>query len=184
VLRSKDKAAEDGDIYSVTNYESRPLRQIKVRNSFGLSIGGAGFTSGLLYGKEWEDPFVGGFGALWAYDSRTVLFEVNAEAYPFSEKTTVSSFSISAFKPLNSKNVSPFGGGGLGVTSVETQYQGKDSEGAGLSVHGGGGIIFNRTATVQLRLQARYVLGLFEMGSPRNDFPRMLLVRMELAFGR
>lgn len=184
VLRSKDKAAEDGDIYSVTSFDSRPLRQIKVKNSFGISIGGVFFTPGLLYGKEWEEPFVGGLGALWAYDSRTVLFEVDLETYQFAENSALASVSISAFKPFNSRNITPFGGGGLGISSVETEYQGRDSEGSGLSVHGGGGIIFNRTATVQLRLQARYVVGLFDMSSPRNEFPRMLLVRMELAFGR
>lgn len=184
VLRSKEKAADDGDIYSVTSFDSRPLRQIKVKNSFGISIGGVFFTPGLMYGKEWEEPFVGGVGAFWAYDSRTVLFELDAETYQLAENSALASLSISAFKPFNSKNITPFGGGGLGVSWAETEYQGEDSEGSGLSVHGGGGIIFNRTATVQLRLQARYVVGLFDMGAPRNEFPRMVLVRMELAFGR
>ena len=184
VLKSKEKAADDGDIYSVTSYDSKQLRQVKVRNSIGISIGGVFFTPGLLFGKEWEEPFVGGLGVFWAYDSRNILFELDAETYPLAENSRQSSLSISAFKPFTSKSITPFGGGGLGITSAGTEYLNQNSEGAGLSVHGGGGIIFNRTATVQLRLQGRYVVGLFNMGAPRSEFPRMVLVRMELAFGR
>ncbi len=183
-LKSKDKAAEDGDIYSVTSYDSRQLRQIDVKNYFGVSLGGAYFTPGLLFGKSWKEPFVGGLGVFWAYDSRTILFEMDAETYQFAKASSLNSFSISAFKPFAAHSLTPFGGGGLGISMVENEYQNQSSDGRGLSVHGGGGIVFNRTATVQLRVQARYVVGLFDMSGLRQDYPRMMLLRMELAFGR
>jgi hypothetical protein len=78
----------------------------------------------------------------------------------------------------------------LGIGHVETEYPDPAggvnavTEGTGLTLHGGGGVVFNRTSTVQLRFQARYVVGLFSLESPREDFPRAVLVRMELAFGR
>lgn len=184
VLNSKDKATSDGDIYSVTSFESKQLRQIEVKNYFGLSLGGAFFTPGLLFGKDWEEPFVGGLGAFWSYDSRDILFELGAETYQFAENSTLTSVSISVFKPFSSKSLTPFGGGGLGISKVETMYQNKQSEGSGLSIHGGGGVIFNRTSTVQLKLHASYVVGLFNMSAPRNELPRIVQVRMELAFGR
>jgi TolB-like protein len=181
---SADKAAEDGDIYSVTSFESRELRQVQVRNSIGLSIGGAFFTPGLLYGKTWNEPFVGGLGAIWAYDSRTVLFEVEAELYSLAQHSRLGEVSISAFKPVYAKKVTPFFGGGVGVGTVGTEYQGESSNGKGLLLHAGGGVILNRNSNVQLRLQGRYVVGLFAMDAPRNDPPRAVIARMELTFGR
>ncbi len=183
-LKTGSKAAEDGDIYSVTDYDSRELRQIQVKNYFGISVGGVLFTPGLLFGKDWNEPFVGGIGAFWAYDSRNVLFEMDAETYQFAKDSKLTSFSISAYKPFDSKSMTPFGGGGLGIGAVETEYGGTRTDGSGLVARGGGGIIFNRIATVQLRAQLLYQIGLFNMSSPRNDFPRMVIARMELAFGR
>ena len=181
---TQNKAAADGDIYSVTDYESQELKQVKVRNSFGLAIGGALFTPGILYGKSWDEPFSGGFGVFWGYDARTILFEVNAETYPMANNSHITGLSLSAFKPFSTKSFTLFGGGGLGIGMASSVYQGQHCDGSGLLFEGGGGIIFNRTSTVQLRLQGKYIVGAFEMGSPRNDVPRALILRMELAFGK
>lgn len=183
-LGSGEKAGAHGDIYSVTANESRELRQIQVKNSIGVAIGGVFFTPGLLFGKSWEDPFVGGVGVVWNYDSRNILFEFDGMMHVAGEKSSMGSISISAFKPFTSGRLTPFAGGGLGIGIVGGEYQDRDTEGTGLLVQGGGGVVFNRTATVQLRLQARYVLGLFSMGAPRDEYPQALVVRMELAFGR
>jgi hypothetical protein len=183
-LGTPRRAADDGDIYSVTSYEERNLRQTQVRNSFGLGIGGALFTPGILAGKDWNEPFVGGLGLVWAYDARTVLFEVDAQTYTFGQNSGLGALSISAFKPVYADKVTPFFGGGLGLGFAETEYLGRSTSGKGLMLHAGGGVILNRTSTVQLRLQGRYVVGLFRMEEPRGDIPRAFLVRMELAFGR
>ncbi len=182
-LGSKNKAAENGDIYSVTNFEGKDLRQIQVKNSFGVALGGVFFTPGLLYGKSWEDPFVAGGAIFWAYDSRTLLFQLEGELYG-AENNHMTAASISAFKPFSSENTTVFGGGGLGIARVDTRYQNKKTDGSGLTLQGGGGIIFNRLSTVQLRLTGKYFVGLFDLKSPRDEFPRGIIVRMEIAFGK
>ena len=181
---SGEKAAADGDIYSVTSYEGRELRQVRVRNAFGVAVGGMLFTPGLLTGESWDDPFIGGLGLIWTYDARSILFELDGETYFTGRKTEFSSVSISAFKPFASSRLTPFAGGGLGLGNVSTESGGETVEEAGLLAHVGGGFIFNRTSNVQLRAQVRYQVGLFKMDDPVGDLPRGVLMRMELAFGK
>ncbi len=183
-LGTRNKAAHDEDIYSVTSFDQRNPRKVNVTNSFGLAIGGAVFTPGLLVGDPWNDPFAAGFGIVWAYDARTVLFEVDAQGYALGRNSALGMIGMSAFKPIGMNKVAPFFGGGLGLGFAETRYAGEKSQGSGLMAHVGAGVILNRTSTVQLRLQTRYVIGLYSMEEPRGGMPRAVLMRMELGFGK
>ena len=175
-IGTEQKAAEDGDIYIVTSYESQQLKQVHSTSAFGLSIGGA-----LMMSKPFiDEPFSGGGGVFWSYDVRTILFEVDAQTY-FLGNFSVGHLSIDVYKPFFSESNTPFLGGGLGFgyTTGETKMQG-----SGMMLFAGGGYIFGRSADVGLRVRAQYMLGAFKVDNPEKSLPHGFMLNMELYFGR
>lgn len=176
VIGTEQKAAEDGDIYSVTSYESQQLKQIHSISAFGISIGGA-----LMMSKPFiDDPFSGGGGVFWSYDIRTVLFEVDAQSY-FLGNFSVGNLSIDVYRPFFAESSTPFLGGGLGFGYTTGATNGN---GSGMMFFVGGGYIFGRTADVGLRVRAQYMLGAFKVENPEKSLPHGFMLNMELYFGR
>ncbi|TAL68659.1 MAG: hypothetical protein EPN82_10300 [Bacteroidetes bacterium] len=176
VIGTEHKAAEDGDIYSVTSYESQQLKQIHSISAFGISIGGALLMSNPFI----DDPFSGGGGIFWSYDIRTVLFEVDAQSY-FLGSYSVGHLSIDVYRPFFAESSTPFLGGGLGFGYTTGASNG---QGNGMMLFVGGGYIFGRTADVGLRVRAQYMLGAFKVENTEKSLPHGFMLNMELYFGK
>jgi len=186
-IGTSEKAARDGDIYSVTSYQSQQLKQIQSINSFGLSVGGALFLSKPFT----DDPFSAGFGAFWYYDAREILYEINAETYFVSTSGLVQG-SLNAYRPIFAENNTPFFGGGLGITHMwlsdipgtpDTIYK-TSYTGSGLVLLLGGGYIIGRSSTVGIRAHLRYFIATFKMNNPEKSLPHGILLNLEIYFGR
>ncbi|MBM2814525.1 MAG: hypothetical protein HW421_1287 [Ignavibacteria bacterium] len=197
-IGTEKKAGADGDIYSVTDYESRQLKQMKSINSFGMALGGTVFMSDAFT----EDPFSAGGGIFWLYDARTLLFEIHGQMY-FTGNSYMTNISIEAYKPLESLANSFFIGGGLGLghTSYDSSennsvFSDPDYTGDGLMLILGGGYIFGRTSSVSLRIHAKYFFGIHNMKGytggyynenpqkkPDKSFPHGLVLNLEIYFG-
>jgi len=180
-MSTKDKAAEDGDIYSVTSYHAQSLRQVRVNNAFGISLGGVlqpfePFTS---------DPFAAGGGFFWYYDARTLLFELDAQNYILGS-SGLGMITIGVYKPVFPRAQTPFYGGGLGMgfSSFEGTNSAPASDGNGLIFYAGGGYLLNRTSNVGLRIHGRYFIGAYKMDGPDKAIPMGVILNLELYFGK
>ena len=176
-LGTDKKAVQDGDIYSVTNFEEKNLAQKRSNNSFGVSVGGMMYP-GSPYNNE---PFAGGVGALWAYDNRTMIVDMEIRLYEANKRTETNLMGINVWKPLTNADIAPYVGGGLALGDVTY----KDALGEkwnedGLLVSAGGGLLINRTSSVSLRLEARYLISTFEV---HGSLPHGLQLNLVACFG-
>jgi hypothetical protein len=190
-LGSKNNAVEDGSIYSVTDYESGELKQVRANNAFGVSLGGA-----LLFSKPLSnDPFSAGGGVFWYYDAREILYEVDAKIY-FLGNNYLGHVSINTYHPFFAESNTPFLGGGLGIgfnTIDKSLFYPNNKEpwdnygtytGSGLVLYLGGGYIIGRTSNVGLRAHLQYFIATYKLNNPEKTLPHGLLLNMELYFGK
>lgn len=175
-IGTENNAASNGDIYSVTNYESKELRKIEATNNFGLSLGGA-FPLTSLYPTT-----LSGIGLFWSYDARDIIMELKAQGY-WAEQKNILAASIEAYYPIAPKKNTFMLGGGLGFSGVNdnsiTNFS-SDNNGNGLMVIVGGGYVFNRNSTVQLRASANAFAALYKV---KNEKPLGAILKLELLFG-
>jgi TolB-like protein len=173
-IGTAQKAAKDGDIYSVTSYEAQQLRKVRVNNAFGVSLGGVlTFLS--------DEPFSAGGGIFWFYDARSILFEIDGQAYPLGDNS-LGFFSIGTYYPFSALSQTPFLGGGLGVGFTSSDSESAD--GSGLILYLGGGYMINRISNVGLRVHGRYFIGAYKMDDRDRSIPHGLLLNVELYFGK
>jgi hypothetical protein len=190
-IGTKNKAVEDGDIYSVTDYESGQLKQVRANNAFGVSIGGA-----LLFANPLsKDPFSGGGGVFWYYDAREILYEIDAKLY-FLGNNYLGNLSLNAYHPFSSESNTPFLGGGLGIgfnTMDKSSFYPNNKDpwenygtynGSGLVLFIGGGYIIGRTSNVGLRIHLEYFIATYKMNNPEKTLPHGVMLNMELYFGK
>jgi hypothetical protein len=174
---------DEGDIYNVTNYDSKELNKIGANRYFGISIGG-----GSSFVSNVKKDFPAGFGIMGSYDIRDFIFDVKAETY-FSD-VDVYYFNINAIYPLSTKKNSPFISGGLGYGGISitkqntnnSSYQTTETNSSsGLLLFAGGGYIVNRNSDVSLRFSANLYTPFYNVG---NDLPVGVLFSISLLFGR
>ncbi len=180
-LGTSEKAASKEDIYSVTNYDEKSLKQKQSTNSFGVALGGTALP-GSPYNS---DPFIGGIGLLWSYDTRSLLVDVEGDVYMANEKSFLNTIGLNVWKPMNDGAISPYVGGGLALGlfgyTPSSSYYGSDESKGGLLVSAGGGLLMNRTSTVTLRLDLRYTVATFKVA---GSIPHGAQVRLIAAFGK
>lgn len=192
-LGSAGSAAKDGDIYSVTQQDSKRLRQKQANASFGATIGGTWLPANPMEG------FLGGIGVNWLYDNRNMLVQMTAFVQGYDngdEEITLTEFGISTYYPFQEKDWTPFVGGGIAygigsysrpTTNTNTDpndYYISDTEsfeGSGLLFRAGGGMLFARTSTVNLRLRAEYTISAFKID---DHVAQGLWVGLEAGFSR
>jgi len=193
-LGSPQKTVSNDDIYSVTENEQKTLRQKRSNNSFGVALGGT-----VLPGDPYNHaPFIGGIGLVYAYDTRSLIVDLEGDLFIANKKSTLSTVGINVWKPLNDGNVTPYMGGGLalGMSTFETNtvssctnyygdsYSCSDSnseEVGGLLISAGGGLLLNRTSSVNLRLDLRYTVATYEVA---GSVPNGAQIRLIASFGR
>lgn len=162
------KASDAGDIYSVTQYDSKELNRQQANFNYGISVGGSKpFFSA-------DDNFATGFGLHGTYDARYMLIDMNA-SFHFSHLDIIG-LNLNVYHPFSSSRNTPFIGGGMGFGSMSYRYEYPDNSswnssgktstavrGSGLVIQGGGGYILNRNSNVQIRLTAQAYYSLFDI---------------------
>jgi hypothetical protein len=191
-LGTLNSAQTDGNIYSVTQQDSKRLRQKQSNNSFGATIGGTWLPKYPMSG------FLGGMGINWLYDNRNLLVQMDAKFQGFDgdddESASLFDFGISAYYPFLDKDWTPFLGGGVsyGVISYSRpdtessstdyyDYYSESEDKNGLLFHAGGGLLFSRTSTVNLRLRTEYMVSSFKVD---NHVSQGLWVGVDAGFSR
>jgi len=189
-MGSSQQAAQDGNIYSVTKEDARKLRQKQANASFGATIGGTWLPVNPTTG------FMGGIGVNWLYDNRNMLVQLDAQIQGMEgdddEEAYLFNFGISAYYPLRDEDWTPFLGGGVSYASFgytppmddeySDPYFNDDSEnGSGIMLRAGGGLLFSRTSTVNIRLRSEYTVTTFKVN---GHLAHGLWVGVDAGFGR
>lgn len=151
-------AVNAGDIYSVTQYDSRELNRREANKSWGFSIGG-----GSILSERADEGGVSGFGILLSYDVRDLILDVKGEL-SWGKSANAQRIGLNLLKPINNKNLTLFYGGGIyygGMTyDAEPRYEThphygytywEEHRGSGIELEGNFGVIFNRLSSMQLR---------------------------------
>lgn len=181
-MGTEESAKKAADIYSVTNYESRELNQLKSHYAYGISVGGA-----YPFFRNVESPFAAGFGLMASYDSRNLILDIKGEAY-FND-ADIYFLSLDALYPFSEKNSTPYALGGLGIGGMDVIFDDKDYEpldifadqGGGLMLFLGGGYIINRHSDVNLRLGGRAYIPFFQV---RDQTAPGILLNVSIVFGK
>ena len=161
-MGTENKANEDGDIYSVTEHDSRQLKKIDATYGFGITLGGA-YTDIPVVSKN----FQAGFGFVASYDVRKFILDIKGEAFLSPGIKNLYYFSFEGYHPLSDKSNSAFLGGGLGYSGMNyyPNNSGYDWEaGGGLLLNAGGGYYIGRNSTVGLRITGKAFVGLYDVG--------------------
>jgi len=155
-ISSNTKSNLEGDIYNVSNYESKTLQKVNASYYWGLKVGGA-----YPFMKYITKPSAG-IGAVFSYDSRNWIVDVTGEMY-FGD-AGIYDFNVAMTYPFTSKMHGPFASGGLGFGGIsykETKinfygdpYPDPTSTG-GLMLFAGGGYLINRNSNVNVRIGAQ-----------------------------
>jgi hypothetical protein len=154
-------AREVAQIDSVTQKEATPYLKQEATNVFGLRLGGVYVMN--RASADGEEGVAGG-GIFWLYDARSYLAEVTFDIMGNNGGDNLVSLGLGAYYPFLRGNTSPYIGGGLAYTWIET------GEGAsGLGIRVGGGLLFGRLSTVQLRADFGWWLNTYQESSVSSD---------------
>lgn len=168
-LGTEEPAVKAGDIYSVTQYNSKELNKRQASESWAFTIGG-----GAILASDAKKPGIAGFGLMKSYDVRNLILDIKAELY-FGEETGAQRIGLNLLKPLTDKDFSLFYGGGMyyggmyylsksDLYSYNGYYERQNSN-SGLELEGNFGVIFNRLSSVQLRATVSPVFGFYEVNN-------------------
>ncbi len=182
-IGTANKATTDGDIYNVTNYESKELKKKEANFSLGASIGGIVFMNNI------PGQRMAGYSLVGSYDTRQLILDLRG-SYNFGEQASFYNFSLEVLKPLREKSNTAFFGGGMFIGGTTVDGTSYDSWGypytqsvstSGLGLMAGGGYIFNRTSSVQLRLSGNIIQTFYTVA---GTSPTGVIVKMEILFRR
>jgi len=169
-LGSETPAVDAGDIYSVTQYESKELNRREANKSWGLTIGG-----GAILASKVKDPALSGFGVVLSYDIRDLILDVKGEVYLGENNTNARRLGFNLLKPISDNDLSMFYGGGFfyGGMSYDRDKDWvypngqwnpyPDYNNSGLEIEGNFGVIFNRLSSIQLRAMISPTIALYKI---------------------
>lgn len=189
LMGTQKKVSEVEDIYSVSNYDANNLRKKEADGGFMVSIGG--MTTFLIDYPGVSNVFSGGFGAGYFVDSRTFLLEVGGE-FKFGENINYRAMYLKGYYPFKTAALSPFLGGGFSYAAHTVENYVTESNGfggtydyydsqsySGMIISVDGGIIFNRTSSMNLMLYGSYYIGTYSM---KGDTPNGFMLGLKAKF--
>lgn len=142
------------EVDTVTQKEAEAYRKMQATNVFGLRLGATMILN--RAGTDEDTGTAAGLGIFWLYDARSFLADVGLDYYG-GEGGHLFSIGLGAYYPFSRGNTSPYLGGGLAYSILETGGDG----GAGLAVRAGGGVLFGRLSSVQIRADVSFWLNTF-----------------------
>jgi hypothetical protein len=151
------------EVDTVTQKEAEAYKKMQATNVFGLRLGGAMIMN--RAGADEDSGTAAGLGIFWLYDARSYLADVGLD-YFGGEGGHLFSIGLGAYYPFSRGNTSPYLGGGLAYSFVETGGDG----GSGLALRAGGGVLFGRLSNVQIRADISFWINTFsEETDPAGD---------------
>ncbi|MCK4661630.1 MAG: hypothetical protein KAT68_02090 [Bacteroidales bacterium] len=186
-----ENASESGDIYNVSEYESKELERYKANKNFGILIGGS-YT---IMDKV-DENFSPGMGMFLSYDARNLILDIKVEGY--FKDIKLYQIALDAAYPLKNTRSTPFIGGGLGYSGTTADkekklpsgyshnyydydydyYEYRDY-GGGIMLRANGGYIFNRNSNVNLRFSATGFMNLYKI---HGQYPVGIIFNMAIIF--
>jgi hypothetical protein len=175
------RAADSGDIETVTEKEAAAHRKRTATNVFGLQLG---YLLPLRAAHEGEQLALPGLAIFWLYDARTFLADI---AMGFHTDGDEGDFwiGLGAYVPFQRTDFTPYLGGGLRYAF--SQYGGDG--GSGMVALLSGGLLLGRLSTVQLRGELSYFFNLFAeehqplLGGTTTDSTRAHGITVSLGIG-
>ena len=165
-IGTDQKASKDGDIYSVTNYDSKELTKVDASANYGVSISGS-----YSFVEKVDNSTSAGFGLLASYDLRDVILDIQGD-FLFGD-IQIYDVRISGLYPFKNSKNTPFVGGSIawGGTTLKykpsgSYYNDRFSDG-GLAMFVNGGYIFNRNSNVNFRLAGSFIFPLYKTETQR-----------------
>jgi hypothetical protein len=167
-LGTDEKAANDNDIYAVTNNESVQLKQKQTNNSFGLSLGGIQ----MLMPNTLQATMI---GVGWYFDARNVIVDIRPSISTNPSKLFMFNVALDLFRPHTTKSNTFFYGGGASFSytdiTMSDNISSYEVDGTGLSFSLGGGYLLNRNAGASVRIGAYAFYALYDLeGSTWSSF--------------
>jgi hypothetical protein len=161
-IGTDQKASKDGDIYSVTNYDSKPLTKVDASVNYGVAISGAYY-----FIDNVDNTASAGFGALVSYDIRDVILDLQGELL-FGD-VRFQDIKISCLYPFTSSKNTPFLGGSIAYSGTTVTYNSGTSNfiensGSGLAIQANGGMIFSRSSNVNFRISGAFTIPFYQVG--------------------
>ncbi len=149
-------AREIASIDSVTEREADAYLKYAATNVFGVRVGGQYVLNRPDASDRSSTP--AGVGVFWLYDARKYLADLSADFYGGSDDR-IFALGIGVFYPFSRANETPYVGARASWSSVEfASYSA-----SGLVASAGGGILFGRLSTLQIRIDAGYSVNLFQV---------------------
>lgn len=169
-LGTDQPAVDAGNIYSVTQYDSKELNKRQATQSWGVTFGG-----GAILAPDARKPGMSGFGVLKSYDVRDLILDVKAELY-FGESTNAARIGMNILKPLSDNDFSLFYGGGIYYGGMGYEYKHlnqhdnpywgpyyEEVHSSGLELEGNFGVLLNRLSSIQLRATITPMIALYKI---------------------
>lgn len=167
-IGTRNKAADDSDIYSVTEQETRTPKRKGVNSYIGAAVGG-------IMATQPEVEVFGGLDVFLLYDAQIILFGIDVNMYGLGADAAMSylDLAVSAYYPFGTKAISPFVGGGLAISAtdydsdislsgINVYSSSYESERSGLTGFLGAGVMFNRSSRVMFVAQVKYMLNFYK----------------------
>jgi hypothetical protein len=149
------KARGTAEIDTVTQREAFAYRKQAATNVFGLRLGGMHLMN--VASTTMDSATLAGGGLFWLYDARTYLAEVSVDLMSGDGAHDVS-IGLGAYYPFSRENTTPYAGVGIAYAWTDTGGEGA----SGLQVKAGGGFLFGRLSTVQIRADVGWLVNTFE----------------------
>ena len=170
------KASKDGDIYSVTNYDSKELTKVDASTNFGFCISGSYCAV-----TNVDNPTSSGFGLIASYDIRDIILDIQGDllfgnVYFYDVR-------ISGLYPFKKSRNTPFIGGSMawGGNTIDfknNNYIDSNNKG-GLAMFANGGYIFNRNANVNFRLTGSVIVPFYKV---EKQMPLTFMINAAILF--
>jgi hypothetical protein len=148
-------ARDLASIETVTEREADAHLKYVTTHVFGVRLGGH-YVGNRVDRLDRSSTPAGG-GVFWLYDARKYLADFTVDVFG-GDEDRIFAVGIGTYYPFSRGNESPYLGCGLAWAAVEHGGDGA----TGLMARFGGGMLFGRLSTLQIRVDGGYAVNLFE----------------------
>ncbi|MEI7594847.1 MAG: hypothetical protein WCK02_03805 [Bacteroidota bacterium] len=162
-IGTTSKAHIDNDIATVTDYEAATNKTFFAQSRNIISIEGAFISNSVV-----KSQFLNGLGYTKSFDVKKFIFNISA-SYLWGEQR-YSRMEVGLLYPLTSKGITPYIGGGLGMSTYSfnnnsSSYSYYRQHSNGLELVASGGALVMRNAAVGMRIGGTISLPAFNINN-------------------
>lgn len=184
-INANSKGNKAQSIYSVSDYNATPLKQVKTNNAFGVSIGGLVYLN-----NPTKTDLSAGAEGYWLYDARNVIYQISGGLYGLGGTALAMNGSLGVLGPMNDFDNTFFVGASAGLNYISTNTSDKINsyDGGGLYLGANLGYLIGRTSSTTFKVQIEYNIGLYSLEQyttkVKTDFPQILKFNFGIYFGK